>query len=61
MKDLHYLFWKTSRVNGVSLMQKNFSLLKIKIIKVTNENNQEVDNGLHIQRVLQDLVNGMLM
>ena len=60
MKDLHCLFWKTSRMNGVRLLQRNSSSLNTKTIKVSNENNQEEDDGLHIQRVLQDLVDGML-
>jgi len=40
---------------------KEFFFAKHKTIKVTNKNKQEVDGGLHIQRVLQDLVDGMLM
>jgi len=42
-------------------MQRNSSLLNTKTFKVSNENNQEEDDGHHIRRVLQDLVDGMLM
>jgi len=41
-------------------MQRNSSLLNTKTSKVSNKNNQEED-GLHIERVLQDLADGMLM
>jgi len=36
-------------------------LLNTEISKVSNKNNQEENNELHIQRMLQDLVDGMLM
>jgi len=42
-------------------MQRNSSSLNTKTITVSNENNQEEEDGLHIERVLQDLVDGMLM
>jgi len=40
---------------------KKSTLLSTKTSKVSKVNNQQEDNRLHIERVLQDLVDGMLM
>jgi len=61
MKDSHYLlFWKTSGMNAVKSMQRDSHLQNTETNTVSNINKEE-DDGLHIFRVLQDLVDGMLM
>jgi len=61
MKDLHYLFWKASGMNGVKSMQRYASVQNTETCKVANVSNQEEDNGLHILKTLQVLVDRTLM
>jgi len=42
-------------------MQRNSSLLNTETNNVSSKNSKQKQDGLHIQKVLQDLVDGILM
>jgi len=43
------------------LRQRNSSLLNTETNNVSSKNSKQEEDGLHIQKVLQDLVDGILM